>query len=175
MTGQHGLIFIVDTSALMGKGSYVASDVPLATTPALIDEMAKHGLQETVQTLIATGKMQVLEPSSSSIRAVESAASTLGDLQYLSEPDIQLLALALDLARQGRRSVIVTDDYSVQNVARHLSISFRPAAERGIREVIRWETYCPGCWQSFPGHVKGDVCPRCGTPLKRRAVKKKPV
>jgi len=172
---RQDTIFVIDTSALMGKGNYMASDVPLATTPALIDEMVKRGLQDVIRMLIAAGKMQVLEPSQSSISKVESAASDLGDLQYLSEPDLQLLALALDLTGQGCRAIIITDDYSIQNVAQQLSIGFRSASERGIREMIRWETYCPGCWKVLPNHMKGDTCPHCGTPLKRRAVKKKPL
>jgi UPF0271 protein len=135
--------------------------------------MKRKGLDDTVQMLLNSGKLRILEPTPSSINAVVEAATALGDLQYLSEPDKQLLALALDLTRQGYRAVVLTNDYSIQNISSALSIEFRPTGERGIREIIKWKTYCPGCSRQFPKRTKGEECPVCGTPLKRRAVKKR--
>jgi rRNA maturation endonuclease Nob1 len=41
--------------------------------------------------------------------------------------------------------------------------------------VIQWETYCSACGHKPPHLSKDEACPVCGTPLKRRAVKKKPI
>jgi UPF0271 protein len=175
MSRFRPLILVVDTSALMAQVQYAAPDVELATTPLLLDEMHKHGLEETVQTLVDTQKMRILAPTQASLKTVVEAAKSLGDLKYLSEPDQQLLALALDLSQQGYRAVVLTDDYSIQNVAQRLSIDIRGVGQAGIRSVIEWETYCSACHRRFPSGAKGDICPVCGTPLKRRARRKQQV
>lgn len=175
MTSSRPLILVVDTSALMAQVQYAAPDVELATTPLLLDEMREHGLEETVQTLVDTRKMRVLAPTQASLKAVAEAAKGLGDLKYLSEPDQQLLALAVDLSQQGYYAVVLTDDYSIQNVAQQLSLGIRGVGQAGIRNVIEWETYCSACHRRFPPGAKGDICPVCGTPLKRRARRKQRV
>ncbi len=172
MGNSDSLIFVVDTSALVGRLSFAATEVQLATTPALLEEMKRKKLDSVVQMLLNSGKLRVIEPTPSSISAVAETASVLGDLQYLSEPDQQLLALAIDLTKQGYHAVVLTNDYAIQNIASALSIKFRSVGERGIREIIKWKTYCPGCSRLFPKRTKGEPCPQCGTPLKRRAVKK---
>jgi UPF0271 protein len=175
MTDSHSFILVVDTSALMAQVQYAAPDVELATTPLLLDEMRHHGLEETVQTLLDTRKMRILTPTQESMEAVVRVAKSLGDLQYLSSADQQLLALALDLSQHGYSPVVLTNDYSIQNVAQQLSIEVRGVGQVGIRDVIEWETYCPACHRRFPGEAKGNTCPMCGTPLKRRARRKKRV
>ncbi len=173
MADSDSLIFVVDTSALMGQLHYSASEVQLATTPALVEEMKRKKLDSIVLMLLNSGKLRILEPTHFSINAVVEAAIALGDLQYLSEPDKQLLALALDLTKQGYTAIVLSNDYVIQNIASALAIKFRPVGERGIREVIKWKTYCPGCSKSFPNRSKGEACPHCGTSLKRRAISKR--
>jgi UPF0271 protein len=175
MTSSRPFVLVVDTSALMAQVQYGAPDVELATTPLLLDEMQKHGLEEIVETLVGTRKMRILPPTEASLKAVAKAAKELGDLKYLSEPDQQLLALALDLSRQGYHAVVLTDDYSIQNVAQRLTLEARSVAQTGIRDVIEWETYCSACQRRFSRGAKGDICPVCGTPLRRRARRKHPI
>jgi UPF0271 protein len=172
MGNSDSLIFVVDTSALVGGLRFAATEVEFATTPALLEEMKRKRLDSIIQTLLNSRKLRIIEPASSSINAVVEAAAALGDLRYLSEQDLQLLALALELTKQGYYAVVLTNDYAIQNIASSLSIKFRSAGEHGIREIIKWKTYCPGCSRLFPKRTKGEMCPHCGTPLKRRAVKK---
>ena len=166
------LVFVVDTSALIGRIQYAAEELQLVTTPLIVQEMERKGLGDVVQMLLDTQKLRIIEPKKGCIQKVEKAASALGDLQYLSKPDQQLLALALDLIEQDFQAVVVTDDYSIQNVAQCLHIEFRPVSQRRIRDVIQWETYCSACNRSFPDAARGEVCPICATPLKRRARRK---
>ncbi|HEX69286.1 MAG TPA: hypothetical protein ENG10_03210, partial [Candidatus Bathyarchaeota archaeon] len=49
-----------------------------------------------------------------------------GDFKYLSQADIEVLALALQLKNSGENPTVVTDDYSMQNVANKLGIEFSP-------------------------------------------------
>lgn len=175
MSHPPPVIFVVDTSALVGRLQYAAHDIQLATTPLLVKEMLRHGLKDVVQLLRDTQKLRILEPTLESVKAVVDAATSLGDLANLSKPDRQLLALALDLSKQDYHVVVLTDDYSIQNVAQQLSIIFRPIGEHGIREIIQWETYCRACKRRFHDHAKGEPCPICGTILKRRAARKRQI
>ncbi len=77
-----------------------------------------------------------------------------GDSRRLSETDIEVLALALELGYQ-----IVTDDYSIQNLATVLGVPFRGLDQKGIGAVFEWEARCKGCGKRFPAAVKEcDIC-----------------
>lgn len=169
------LIFVVDTSAIYRQEQFTAEDMQLATTPLIEKEMYQKGLKESIDLLKATEKIRIIEPTSHALNEIRKAASQLGDLQYLSKPDQQLLALAFDLTSQSFRVVVVTDDYSIQNVAKQLALEVKSATTRGIREVISWETYCSGCGHKEPNSIKEDICPVCGTALKRRAIHKEQI
>jgi UPF0271 protein len=175
VANSKSLIFVIDTSAIFNRIHYAVEDIQLATTPLLEKEMYKKGLKDTIELLLATNKLQIIEPTARSLKKIRKVAIQLGDLSNLSDPDQHLLALALDLTGQDFAIVIITDDYSIQNVARRLSIEYKPASHPGIRELIRWETYCSACGHKAPQLVPDEPCPVCGTPIKRRAIRKKPI
>jgi UPF0271 protein len=175
MSRNKPVIFVIDTSAIFHRIQYAAEDIQLATTPLLEKEMQQKGLKETLDLLISAQKLRILEPTPASLKQVRAAANQLGDLDNLSNPDLQLLALALDLTTHNYHPVLITNDYSIQNVAQSLSLDFRGTNQPGIREVIQWETYCSACGHKTSNLSKNEPCPVCGTPLKRRAVKKKPI
>ncbi len=175
ITIEKPLIFVVDTSAVYRQIQFTVEDVQLATTPIIEKEMYRKGIKETIDLLKATEKLQIIEPTPQSLEKVKTTATQLGDLPYLSEPDQQLLALALDLDSQNFHVVVLTDDYSIQNVAKRLSLEFKSASTSGIREIINWETYCSACGHKEPKSTKDDICPVCGTILKRRAVRKEQI
>jgi UPF0271 protein len=172
MVGSQETIIIVDTSALMGQSQFAAYDVLFATTPIILKEMIQRGLKGLVTLLEETDKLRVLMPSQDSQEKVFATAKELGDLSVLSNADKQLLALALDFTQQAYHVILLSDDYSMQNVAKRLGIDFRPSNQVGIREIITWETYCSACKGTFSDFKKGEPCPVCGTVLTRRATKK---
>jgi UPF0271 protein len=169
---KRPLIFVIDTSALYHQQQFTAEDIQLATTPAVEKEMHQKGLKENLDLLLATNKLRIIEPTTHSLEKVKITARDLGDFPSLSEPDQQLLALALDLTVQEYQVIVLTDDYSIQNVAQRLDIEFKSISTSGIREIINWETYCKACGHKEPPSTTETVCPVCGTALKRRAVRK---
>ncbi|MFX1319590.1 MAG: NOB1 family endonuclease [Promethearchaeota archaeon] len=172
MQPQRPTIFIIDTSALYHQQQFAAEDIQLATTPLVEKEMHHKGLKESLDLLIVTNKLRIIEPTSHSIKKVKTTAQKLGDLPTLSEPDQELLALAVDLTTQDYRVILVTDDYAIQNVAQQLGVEFKSVSTSGIREIINWETYCKACGHKEPGSTTETTCPVCGTALKRRAIRK---
>ena len=63
-------------------------------------------------------------PSQEFLNQAKTASNKVGDSFKLSETDIELLALALELKSTGYNPQIVSDDYSIQNVATQLGIEF---------------------------------------------------
>ncbi len=147
-------------------------DVEGVTTPKVIDEVKDPPESRLfLEGLISAGKVKVLQPSEESIRAVREAARRTGELNELSEADLEVLALAYEVGG----GVLLTDDYNLQNIAR--TRDGVQNLKRGIKRVIRWNYVCVGCGNRFsempPG---GGVCPDCGSPVRlipRRRKKKR--
>jgi UPF0271 protein len=124
------------------------------------------------KTAIESGRLKIQMPEKIFTDKVREAAATVGDAFWLSETDLQVLALALQLKMQGRTPLVATDDYSIQNVARHLGIKFAPLATFGIRRMLKWVRYCPACHRKYPSDYKSKKCQVCGTELKRKPLRK---
>jgi UPF0271 protein len=107
--------------------------------------------------------VRIEPPLQSFIREVKSKAGITKDSEELSKTDIDILAKALEYSRQ-EETVLISDDYAVQNTAIHLGIKVIPAGQKKIRDVLIWEKFCIGCKRRFP---QGDDCPVCGTTLKK--------
>lgn len=166
---------LLDTSVfIMG---YEVSDVDVEhyTVPAVRKELRDGDLSSLrLDTALRTGRLIIRSPEARYVTELEAAAAELGEAGVLSYADIELLALGLQLRAEGKNSVVVSDDYSVQNVADHLGLRYSSLATLGIKRRFDWSIYCPGCRRSFSKHQPGGICPVCGTELKRKPVRKRP-
>jgi UPF0271 protein len=125
------------------------------------------------KTAIENGKVIVKTASEETLARVEKCALEVGDSFYLSETDKHVLALALQLKTHDCEPQIVTDDYSIQNVAKRLGIEFIHLATFGIRRVLEWMRYCPACHKEYAPNSTITECTICGTQLKRKPRKHK--
>ncbi len=112
------------------------------------------------------------KPAEESLKTVEASAVTVGDTFFLSETDKEILAVALEIKTSGNRPQIITDDYSIQNVATKLGIEFASLATFGIRRLLEWVRYCPACRREYAADCRSTQCTVCGTELKRKSRKK---
>ncbi|WP_297552932.1 type II toxin-antitoxin system VapC family toxin [Thermococcus sp.] len=146
-------------------------DVEGFTTPKVVEEVKDPESRLFLESLISAGKVKVLVPSKESVEVVMEAARKTGELNELSEADIEVLALAYEL-----KATLLTDDYNLQNIAKTLGITFK-TLKRGIKRVIRWNYVCIGCGKRFSEMPPEGVCPDCGSPVrlipKRRRRKKR--
>ncbi len=137
------------------------------TTQLILDEIQHiKKSHEALRTLIETRRLIVREPDSGFVSKIRVRARESGDMQELSEGDVSILALCLEL--QGQ---IITDDFAVSNVAASLGIKTLPVMTSGIRNAGRWIRYCTGCKAQFPEATR---CPRCGNPLKKKLLRGQP-
>lgn len=69
-------------------------DVEGFTTPKVVEEVKDTNSKLFLESLINAGKVKVLMPSKESIEIVKKKALETGELDELSDADIELLALA---------------------------------------------------------------------------------
>jgi UPF0271 protein len=156
---------VLDSSAIL-TGKFNSTDHEYYTSPSISQEMEKSEMNEKFNYLLDAG-LRIMAPSSDFIDKVRAGAKKTGDINRLSEPDIELLSLALEVD-----GVILTNDYSIQNLACELNVPFLSPTGDEIRNVVTWQFQCKGCAQIF--EQKQKECPICGSQLrfKPKTVKK---
>jgi endoribonuclease Nob1 len=162
-------VMVLDTSAFVG-GFDPFSIGEEQVTPPLVEEEIKSNTMRKIRfnTAVESGRIRIIEPAPEYVDKVRTTATLAGDSFYLSETDIQVLALALELKTRGDNPQIVTDDYSIQNVAKKLELNFVSMITFGIRRFLNWIRYCPACHKKYPANYKETTCQICGTELKRK-------
>jgi len=155
------MIHIADSSLfIIGK----RVDGKIITVPSVVEELR----DESSRTIMELMNVRIEPPLQSFIREVNLKAGVTKDSEELSKTDIDVLAKALEYSRK-EETVLISDDYAVQNTAIHLGIKVIPAGQKKIRDVLLWEKFCIGCKRRFP---EGDDCPVCGTVLKKTRKKR---
>ena len=144
------------------------------TTHSVLRELRPNSTSRTrIQLAIESRKLSIHTPSVSSLKAVEEAAHTIGDISVLSRADKDVLAVAVDLSRTGLSPKLISDDYAVQNVAEFLDLKYVSLTTLGIRYRFKWVLYCPACKRRYTPDIENQVCSICGTQLKRKVLEKK--
>lgn len=165
---------VFDTSGFLAGLDPFSITEEQYTTPMVRGEITRNTqLLLKLKIAIESGKIKIQSPSKKFLELVRTAATISGDTNILSEVDIQVLALALELDSQGHTPLIVTDDYSIQNVANQMGIEFTAVTTLGIRFQLKWIRYCPACKRKYPADYRSSMCEVCGTSLKRKPTKKK--
>jgi endoribonuclease Nob1 len=160
---------VLDTSAFVaGFDPFGVSEEQVAP-PLVADEVKRNSMVLLrFHTAVESGKVRIIMPSKQFMEQAKACATSVGDCFFLSETDKQVLALALDVKARGDTPQIVTDDYSIQNVATKLGVGFVPLVTFGIKRVLSWIRYCPACHRTYPANAKTTECLVCGTILKRK-------
>lgn len=154
---------VLDTSAVIAGLAPGLVDAEQVTVSEVLEEARDLCSKLELETAVLAGKVKVVEPSKNSLVEIRTKVKDTGDV--VSETDIRLLALALDL--KDKKAELVTDDYAIQNLASLFDLPYRRVAMPGIKEVLRWEAVCPACGRKYPPAV--TKCSTCGSKLVRRS------
>lgn len=166
-------IVILDTSAFIAGFDPFSINEEQYSVPAVEREVAGNSMAWLrFKTAVESGKLKVKMPENIFLEKAKASATIVGDAFLLSETDFQVLALALQFKIQGCSPLVATDDYSIQNVAKHLGIEFASLATFGIKRFLKWMRYCPACRRKYPADYKFRICQICGTELKRKTSRK---
>jgi len=167
---------ILDTTAFIAGFSPSSIKDEIYSIPDVERELTKSSLAKLIfNTAVKAGRLKLCEPGVQYLNEARRASREVGDLLSLSETDMKILALAIQLKKEGYTPIIVTDDYSIQNVAKKLAVNYTSIAIFGIRSHLKWILYCPACRRKYPPDYKFDKCETCGTKLKRKPLSKSPV
>lgn len=162
-------MIVIDTSAFIAGFDPFSLSIEQVTTPKVEEEIRENSMAHVrFKTALESGKLKVIAPSTEFEEKVKVQASKIGDSFVLSETDLQLLALALEFKMKGYKPQILTDDYSIQNVAKQMEIEFSALATYGIKRLLEWVRYCPACHREYPINANFSECQVCGTMLKRK-------
>jgi UPF0271 protein len=165
-------VFIIDTSAILSGKTINLGEAEMITSQAISEEFKPGGRDyRNFQFLLEKG-LSIRYPSKESLAIIQKTAEETGDKDRLSTGDIETLALALDINKDvNKEAIILTDDYSIQNVATTINIKYQSFSQRGIIKKIKWQYHCPGCKKQLKKSFK--ICPICGTETRLSKVRGK--
>ena len=158
---MESTVYIIDTSAILSGKHLPTESSVLITTPGVDGELQPGGKDYRRYSLLKEQGLEIRSPTSNALQKVKQTASSTGDNQRVSSTDLEVLALAYDFLQSGKKIILLTDDYSMQNLADTLQIPFLSIAQQGITKRFKWHCRCPGCKRDF--HKPVDICPICGT------------
>jgi endoribonuclease Nob1 len=160
-------VVLLDTSSFI-QGYNMSQEEKFYTVPQVNSEIRDEIAKIRYEGAKNSGRMKEEIPIRHFVTELESQAEKMGEKHKLSTTDKQLLALGLQLKNEGNEIVIVSDDYSVQNMASKLGMKYVSQVTKGITRRLNWIIYCPGCRKTFDTAQEDNTCPICGTPLKRK-------
>jgi len=163
-------IYILDTSAILsGKNTIFTSGS--VTCTGVSEELQPGGKDYQYFQFLKEKGLKILSPQKKYLEKIKEYAKKTGDLGRLSEIDIELLALAIEIKNKGENDpILITDDYSIQNLANTLDIKFETISQNGITEKFKWINKCQGCGKKFKENI--NSCPICGSKTKKVVIKK---
>lgn len=158
-------VFIIDTSFFLRGVTFSIKSVDVAVPEEVAEEVRSRIPKLQMEKLLASGAMKIRGASNKAIALARQEAEKTGDLPNLSDADIGVIALAMELAAQrsaGIEPIVYTGDYAIQNVLKHKGIKFMTVGNDGISQVIKWVFKCEACDALFKKQPPRE-CPECGT------------
>jgi len=147
-------MLILDTSAFFTMDWIPEED--FLCPPGVVDELKRY---DDPRLALWDDRLKISDFTDESLNKVREEARKTGDLGRLSDVDLSVLALALDM-----NGTILSDDYSIQNVAKSMGIPYRSVGTTGIGKKFKWHYRCIGCGKWYKERL--DDCPICGSGMK---------
>ncbi|MFO7794869.1 MAG: NOB1 family endonuclease [Promethearchaeati archaeon] len=181
LNNNEDKIIVLDTNIFLLGIDFNMINGQLYTVPGILDEIRverylekNRNILNRIEYALSSRKLILMNPEKKYIEEVRQVGQKTGDLNVLSETDLNLIALTLELERtKGKKVVLYTNDYSMENVCSELNLRYSPIAKDGIKKKRNYEIYCPYCREIHPSEDLGKKCERCGSKLKRRPKKSK--
>jgi UPF0271 protein len=175
---KRNSILVFDTNIFLTGIDFSIIPYEIYSTNQAIEEIEVLKYEDKNRTIVnriyaakETGQLKIKTPIAKYLNSVIEKSKLTGDFSKLSETDIGVIALALEL-RDTRESevIIYTNDYSMENLCSHLGLKFKSIFKPGIKKNLIFEMYCPICNKVYPSNIAFKICDNCGINLKRRAI-----
>lgn len=132
-------ILVFDTSAFLAKYHlYVPSHgYTIYTPPTVIEEVRDMENKEALVLGLELSRITVRSPSQAYRERIMKKAKK----KKLSDTDIDVVALALELREEGHEVTVLTDDYALQELLLENKINVKPLRTRGIKELSSYDFF----------------------------------
>jgi len=162
------MLYLLDSSAVLNDfGFEFSPEHNYITTSLAVSEFKDLRSRHLMENALQQNLLLIEEPEKESLQSVNETVSKKG-FNKLSKTDLSLLALALDLKKQGKKFILITDDFSIQNFAKILEIPFESAMRGEISKTIAFSISCSSCGKTMPAGSKKKKCPVWESSLKRK-------
>jgi UPF0271 protein len=162
-------VYVLDASAIIG--GFASKKYQSFITASVVSEIKDLKSKLLLESAIDNSSIKIMEPESIDIKNVSKVVRESGDILRLSKVDMNLIALAFKLKRESSKPMVVTDDYSMQNVLKIVGIPYRSVLTEGIKEIYGWIKVCKGCKKKYPSEYLFDECEICGTRIIKKRLK----
>ena len=164
-------IIILDTSAILSGKPLHFENNKMITTVGVSNELKPGGKDYRNFEFLKNKGLNIESPKQKSRDTISKLSKETGDFDRLSKTDKEILALAYEYKMNDYDTIIVSDDYSIQNIANNLKIKCIGANQNGITKRFKWVFRCSGCGKKFKDNI--NICPICGAEIKKIILKKK--
>lgn len=125
---------VLDTAAFLAALQLLMYGIDLYTPRSVVEEVKDFESVQRFQLSESIERVKVEDPKHSFVSKAVEVARRHGVLERLSNTDLDVLALALQLSSQGYDVVVLTDDYVLQRILIELGLGFRPVKTRGVEK-----------------------------------------
>lgn len=160
------MLFVLDSSGIFRSNLNLDSESSYIIPNSVLLELHDETIKDVINSKIRQGVVKILDPCKESLKKTADAARETGDLDGLSEADLDVIALALE-----HKATIISDDYRIQNVASALGLHYETVSQDGIKRKVKWVKFCRGCNKTYVQSDSIRECPVCGLRLTRKMLK----
>lgn len=153
--------FVLDASAFYAGTPFLSSSTCYTTNLVLKEVIHIKKSYSALESLIDAGNLKIIDPEEQFLKKIIEIARKTGDSSKLSSADFSILSLALQL-----KVTLISDDYSIINIATLLRIPIKTMATKGITKVRKWVTFCNACSKAYSPDIR--ECMLCGNKLRHR-------
>lgn len=118
---------VLDSAAFINSSFIDAGEA--FTTQNVLNELKDLKSRSVADSARANGSLRVSSASDEMTEYVRAVAKEIGSLSKLSEADVGVVSLAFEL-----HAKLITDDFTLQNLAAHLNVEYDGVARGEIKE-----------------------------------------
>lgn len=162
---DEAVIYIIDSSAVLSGKPLPLDQEQCWTAEEISNEFSVGGSSYRMFQYLREKGLSLHHPTEESKKMIHDTIKRMGEGFRLSSADQAILALAVDVRNvEKKKAIILTDDYSIQNIASVLNIAFQPILQTGITKTFKWIRRCRGCGRIL-SNDESD-CKICGSPAR---------
>lgn len=130
---------ILDAAALINNENFTFNKKnKYYTTNLVVEEWKDYRTKALAENAIKNKTLKIKDPKEKALQKAKEELEKAGTI--LQKADISILALAIEFKEKKQKTIIMTDDYSLQNMLKTLKIEYETIAQTGIKKTKKFKT-----------------------------------